>query len=248
MHCHFAIEKIWAYVTEIDQYIDRKKPWTLAKEARKDELSAVMTTLVEAVRLICVLAFPFIPAAVEKIWRGYGFGRIQDTKAFSGKDFAKIPFLISEHALAEQKLMIFPRIEIKAETVSESLPDKPAQEIPPSPPSSKEGGASLVDIADFSKIDLRVAKVLAAERVEKADKLLKLQVEIGAETRQIIAGIAEHYPPEALVGKRIVVVANLKPAKIRGIESRGMLLAAKAGGKLFIVTPDGEIDSDAKVG
>jgi methionyl-tRNA synthetase len=249
MHCHFAIEKIWAYVTEIDQYIDRKKPWSLAKDAaKKDELSTVMTTIVEAVRLVCALVFPFIPAAAEKIWKGYGFDRVQDIKTLSEKDFANTSFIAKPHALSEQKLMIFPRIESKPEA-GDVVPVKPAKEtFPPSKGETPGEGAPLVDIADFSKIDLRVAKILQAERVEKADKLLKLQVEIGTETRQIVAGIAEYYAPETLVGKRIVVVVNLKPAKIRGIESRGMLLAAKAGGKLLIVTPDGEIDSGAKVG
>ncbi len=108
--------------------------------------------------------------------------------------------------------------------------------------------APFIDIKDFAKVDLRVAKVLSAEKVEGADRLLKLQIELGAETRQIISGIAQHYKPEDLIGKKVIVVVNLKPAKIRGVESFGMLLAAKEGDKLILATTDGDIASNAKVG
>ena len=99
----------------------------------------------------------------------------------------------------------------------------------------------LIDISDFGKVKLTIAEVLTAEKVEGADKLLKLQIDIGSEKRQIVAGIAEHYTPEQIIGKRVVVVKNLKPAVIRGVESNGMLLAAKKGKKLCVVTPDGDL-------
>lgn len=238
---HLAVEKIWAFVTDVDQYIDRKQPWTLAKDAAKaGELSVVMATLVEALRRVAILIAPFIPSASEKIWHAYGFERVKNWAQISYADLAMS--LTGSHALAEQKLAVFPRIEAPKVEPAATEPVK-AQE-----PKVVVDEVATIEIADFAKIDLRVGLVKAAERVEKADKLLKLQVEIGAETRQVIAGIAEHYAPEQLVGKRIVVVANLKPAKIRGIESRGMLLAAKADGKLLIVTPDGDIATNAKVG
>jgi methionine--tRNA ligase beta chain len=153
---------------------------------------------------------------------------------------------------AEQKLAIFPRIEYKSEAKVEGADAKSVTKTAESEQLAKSvatvSESGVIDIADFGKIDLRVAKILSAEKVEKADKLLKLQVELGSETRQVIAGIAAHYKPEDLVGKKIILVANLKPAKIRGIESYGMLLAAKDGEKLFVITPDGEIGSGAKVG
>lgn len=238
---HLAVEKIWAFITDVDQYIDRKQPWTLAKDAAKaGELSVVMATLVEALRRVAILIAPFIPSASEKIWHAYGFERVKNWAQISYADLAMS--LTGSHALAEQKLAVFPRIEAPKTEPAVAEPVK-AQE-----PKVVVDEVATIDIADFAKIDLRVGLVKSAERVEKADKLLKLQVEIGAETRQVIAGIAEHYAPEQLLGKSIVVVANLKPAKIRGIESRGMLLAAKADGKLLIVTPDGDIATNAKVG
>lgn len=238
---HLAVEKIWAFITDVDQYIDRKQPWTLAKDAAKaGELSVVMATLVEALRRVAILIAPFIPSASEKIWHAYGFERVKNWAQISYADLAIS--LTGSHALAEQKLAVFPRIEAPKMEPAVAEPVK-AQE-----PKVVVDEVATIDIADFAKIDLRVGLVKSAERVEKADKLLKLQVEIGAETRQVIAGIAEHYAPEQLLGKSIVVVANLKPAKIRGIESRGMLLAAKADGKLLIVTPDGDIATNAKVG
>ena len=106
----------------------------------------------------------------------------------------------------------------------------------------------LIDINEFAKVKLKTAKVLTAERVEGADKLLKLQIEVGSEKRQLIAGVAQFYTPEDMVGKTIVIVANLKPAVIRGIDSAGMLLAAKAGKKLALVTVDGDIPSGASIG
>lgn len=107
--------------------------------------------------------------------------------------------------------------------------------------------STLIDITDFAKIDLRIAEIKQAEKVEGADKLLKLQIDIGGEERQIAAGIAKHYTPEALVGKKIVVVANLKPAKLRGIESNGMLLAASTTESIVILTPEKDIPSGSKV-
>ena len=109
-------------------------------------------------------------------------------------------------------------------------------------------GKELIEIQDFSKVDLRVAKIVAAERVPNTDKLLRLQIELGGARRQIIAGIAKDYAPESLIGRSIVVVANLKPTKLRGELSEGMLLAAKANGKLTLLTVDGDIDSGAAVG
>lgn len=253
MNCHLAIEKIWAYVTAIDQYIDRKQPWVLAKDASgKNELPIVMRTLVEAVRLVAILIHPFIPAAAEKIWQGYNFNHFQNFSEISILDMElkHIPFLNEDLQFTEQKLALFPRIERQPEDKAEGAAAKSstAKSEQPAKASVSPSEPGVIDISDFGKIDLRVAKILSAEKVEKADKLLKLQVELGPETRQVIAGIAAHYKPEDLVGKKIILVANLKPAKIRGIESYGMLLAAKDGEKLFVVTPDGEIASGAKVG
>ncbi|MDM7971581.1 MAG: methionine--tRNA ligase subunit beta, partial [candidate division Zixibacteria bacterium] len=128
---------------------------------------------------------------------------------------------------------------------------KRQQEAPPAtaaaPPPAEGSADGLIDIADFGRVQLRVAEVLRAERVPGADRLLRLQISLGDETRQIVAGVAEHYTPEQITGRRIVVVANLKPATIRGLESRGMLLAAKKGKVLRLVVPDGDLPPGAAI-
>jgi methionyl-tRNA synthetase len=129
---------------------------------------------------------------------------------------------------------IFPRLEKK----------RPADSKPRETKKSEDG---LLDIADFSRAKLRVAQVISAEKVEGTDKLLKLQIDLGKEQRQIVAGVAQFYTPEQITGKKITVVTNLKPAKIRGVESNGMLLAAKSGEKLFLLTPDGDLPPGAKI-
>jgi methionyl-tRNA synthetase len=123
----------------------------------------------------------------------------------------------------------------------------PAQPVPATPASPAPVGVVLAEYADFQKIQFRTARILEAERVEGADKLLKLQIDVGGERRQIVAGVAQHYDPAVLPGKTIVVVANLKPAKIRGVESNGMLLAASVGKELKLITVDGELPSGAVV-
>jgi methionyl-tRNA synthetase len=134
---------------------------------------------------------------------------------------------------------VFPRLDPEGKPV-DILPAKPAVAETPD-----EG---LIDISEFGKVKLAVAEVLTAARVEGADRLLRLEIKVGEETRPLVAGIAQHYQPEQLVGRRIIIVKNLKPAKIRGIESRGMLLAAKKDGKVVLLTTDGEIASGAEVG
>lgn len=239
LNFHSGLEKAMGYLTKIDQYIDRKAPWTLAKESKTDELSVVLTTLIEAIRQVSILLSAVIPGATEKAWCELGFGDQNSFLHLTKESLEAVPYLTSEFKLETKKLMLFPRIEKKEEKVEQPKPEKKT---------SKTNEAPLIDIEDFLKVDLRVAKILQAERVEGADKLFRLQVELGEEKRQIVAGIAEHYQADDLVGQSVVLVANLKPAKIRGVESHGMLLAAKKGKKLTVVSPLSEIPSNAKVG
>ena len=135
---------------------------------------------------------------------------------------------------------LFPRIPVEEEAKPAPAPkQEKVKEVPP---------VELIGIEDFAKVQLKTAKVLKAEKAENSDKLLKLQLEVGDEVRQIVSGIAEYYAPEAIIGKTIVLVANLKPAVIRGIESNGMLLAAKKGKKLTLVTLDGDMPSGVIIG
>jgi methionyl-tRNA synthetase len=138
---------------------------------------------------------------------------------------------------------LFPKFEIPQEDAAEDAADNKAA--PVDSPSEQEDG--MIDFADFTKINLRVGQVIAAEKVEGADKLLKLSVDLGEETRQVVAGIATNYSPDELVGKRLVLVANLKPRTIFGLESQGMILAARDGDGIFVVSPDGFPASGAEV-
>lgn len=243
MQCHFAIEKIWAYISKIDQYIDVKQPWSLAKDpARADELSAVMTTLVEAIRLVSILVSPFIPVAAKKIWSAFGFEQFVTFENLRATEIQNIPFFKKNWQIPQEKLMVFPRIEHKTDGIPSSLPIQATAALPAT------NATGLITFDEFGKVKLKVARVLFAEKVEKADKLLKLQIDLGDEKRQIIAGVAEHYTPEQITGKSIVVVSNLKPAKIRGVESQGMLLAAKKDGKLTLVTVVDDMAPGADVG
>lgn len=234
---HLALEKLWSFISHIDQYIDERAPWALAKEGKTDELSVVMTTLVEAIRRVTVLASLIVPLGAQKIWQGLGFEQFCDFNELRFETATQTPSYGNSYTLPEKKLLLYPRIQKEEKPVEEKAPTKPAKE-----------QDNLIDISDFGKVELKVATILTAEKVEGADKLLKLQVEVGAEKRQVVAGIAEHYSPESLLQKQVVLVTNLKPATIRGVESHGMLLAAKKGKKLFVVSPENEIPSGAKVG
>lgn len=232
MDINAAIKDIWTLIGRANKYIDETSPWALAKdEAKRGRLNTVLYNLAETLRIIAILISPLMPVTSPKIWAQLGidsdFLAVTLTDA---KGWGKLPAGTKTGTLEP----IFPRIEDKAvETVA-----------PPIVPIKIEGKAALepttampeITIEDFAKMDLRVVKVLAAEKVAKADKLLKLTVDLGTEQRTIISGIAKHYAPEDLVGKDVVMIVNLKPAKIRGIESRGMVLAASSGEKLGLVT------------
>jgi methionyl-tRNA synthetase len=244
-----ALQEIWKFIGRANKYIDETMPWSLAKDpARKDRLSTVLYNLAEALRIISVHISPFMPNTPAKIRQQLGIADENLATWESVKTWGKLPAGLC----VERKEIIFPRIE-EPKDIAETAGDGEKQsddkqngveaQIKP----AKEAAANLVSIEEFAKLDLRVAEVLEAEKVKGADKLLKLRIKIGDESRQIVAGIAKHYAPEQLIGKKIVVVANLKPAKLRGIESQGMLLAASNAEKLTLITVDEDIESGAKV-
>ncbi|MBI3582137.1 MAG: methionine--tRNA ligase [Nitrospinae bacterium] len=215
---HLSLEKIINLCDTLNEVIQVNKPWDLAKDpSKKEELDKVLYVGVETIRLIGKSISPFMPESAEKLKRMLGLSDWGDWNWGGLKLGTKI--------IAGETL--FPRIdEKKAEEIKAMLaPKEPAQ---------KAEGQAQITYEDFMKADLRTGVVVSAEPVEKSKKLLKLQVDLGSETRQIVAGIAEHYKPEDLAGKTVVVVANLKPAKLMGVESRGMLLAANDEGKLVL--------------
>ncbi|MGI6038456.1 MAG: methionine--tRNA ligase [Limnochordia bacterium] len=231
-----ALATIWRFVGAVNKYIDEAAPWVLAREDRQEELSRVMYNLAEALRVIALYIYPFIPRTAQTFWERLGY---TDKIAAHRLSEAAWGGLSAGVQLSSGK-PLFPRIEVEEEV--EEAPAEPAPKAPA--PETKE----QISIEDFAKLDLRIAHVLEADKVKGADKLLKLQVDLGGERRQIIAGIATNYRPEDLVGKQIVMVANLKPAKLRGEVSQGMLLAAiNPEGKPCLLTPDSSLPAGSKV-
>ncbi len=220
-----ALDEIINYIRSINKYLEVRQPWHLIK-SDKTAAGTVLFTALEGLRLAATLLEPIMPQKIAELLNAlpvdenkppFEWGRIK-----SGVTLGELPIL-------------FPRIDKIA---------KPMVEPPSTPPQPAE---PLITIDDFAKIKLTTAKVLTAEKVPDATKLLKLTIDIGTEKRQIVAGIAEYYSPEQIVGKTIVVVANLQPATIRGIKSEGMLLAAKKDGKLTLLSSLEPIEPGAKI-
>lgn len=217
---------IWEVVTQMNRYIVEEQPWVLAKSVdQKTRLDRVLYNTCEALRIIAILVSPVIPDAAGEIWKQLGLessvsgARLPDLQWGGLKPGTKLGALAS----------VFPRIEEKGEETVTEPESKPEGQ--PQPPPQPE----LISIDDFMKAGLRVAEVKEAEKVKGSKRLLKLTVDLGAETRTLVAGIAEAYTPEELIGRQVVVVTNLKPAKLMGVESQGMVLAASVDGKPVLV-------------
>lgn len=253
MELNQAIKDVWNLIGRANKYIDETAPWILAKDpAQAERLQAVMYNLAEALRIIAILIAPFVPVTAPKIYEQLGLGKPESffmADAVWGK--------LATGTKVQKGEPLFPRIEVTeaGETVIAATKKTAAKAIKAESPKAEAkkepkpaaAAAGEITIDDFAKIDLRVATVIAAERVPKTDKLIKLQVKIGDEERTIVSGIAQHYEPENLIGKNVIVIANLKPAKLRGIESRGMVLAASDGeGNLVLADAPG-IASGSKV-
>jgi methionyl-tRNA synthetase len=236
-----ALAEIWAQITHLNQKIVTFEPWVVAKHpARRAELEAFLYELLERVRLVAVFVFPVMPGAARRVFAMLGLGdREPPAEDRRGG-------LLKAGTPLGPVVPLFPRLENKEKPVSD---DKPAAAPPspqpagsvPTPPSDK------VDIAEFARIELRVAQVLEAEKIAGSKKLIRLQVDLGGERRQLVAGIAESYAPEALVGKKVAVVANLKPAKLMGVESNGMVLAASIDGRAVLLSFDTDVAPGTKI-
>ncbi len=229
-----ALEEIWKVVRRTNKYIDETMPWVLAKsEADSGKLDAVLYNLIESIRVISVLIQPFMIHTSRKIWEQINVAEGDATAWETSEKFGEFK--------AGTKITkgdaLFPRIDIQkelealAELSGPKEKDKePEKEYPPFKPE--------ITIDDFDKIDFRVATVLACEPHPNANKLLKLKLKVGNEERNVVSGLAKHYKPEELVGMQVILVANLKPVKLRGELSQGMILAASTGEKLALVTAD----------
>ncbi|WP_337615426.1 methionine--tRNA ligase [Megamonas funiformis] len=243
-----SIKLVWSFISRTNKYIDETTPWVLGKdEARKAELNRVLYDLVESLRAISVMIEPFIPTTARRIWAQLNLPQNFDEIRISDiEGWGKTPVGIQ----INKPEQLFPRIEIeeeKPEAKKEVKENKKAKkEEQKAPEKAKENEDGMIGIEDFSKIDLRVVEILAAEPVPKTDKLMKIQVSLGDEERTVVSGIAKHYKPEDLIGKHVVLVANLKPAKLRGVMSHGMLLAASKGDELQIVETTMPVGSKVK--
>lgn len=243
-----SIKLVWSFISRTNKYIDETTPWVLGKdEARKAELNRVLYDLVESLRAISVMIEPFIPTTARRIWAQLNLPQNFDEIRISDiEGWGKTPVGIQ----INKPEQLFPRIEIeeeKPEAKKEVKENKKAKkEEPKASEKAKENEDGMIGIEDFSKIDLRVVEILAAEPVPKTDKLMKIQVSLGAEERTVVSGIAKFYKPEDLIGKHVVLVANLKPAKLRGVMSHGMLLAASKGDELQIVETTMPVGSKVK--
>ena len=224
-----------------NKYFEAAAPWTLAKNGNIERLETVVYTAAEAMRRVAVLLDPVMPGKMKELRDMLGMNPELPATLESLHDKKNI---LSGSTVLDRS-GLFMRIQVEEPAAA---CQKPVKEKKVEKPANVVAAEELVEITDFARIKLKTAKVLTAERVEGADKLLKLSIEVGSEVRPLVAGVAQYYTPEEMVGKTIVIVANLKPAVIRGVESAGMLLAAKSGKKLSLVTVEGDIPSGANIG
>lgn len=241
MQFSLVLGDLWALVSRTNKYIDETQPWVLAKdEATKGQLASVMTHLAESLRQIATLAQPFMTNSPKQIAEQIGF-----TVDYLQWDYLGSFNVIKDGtSVIKTGIPIFPRLDVDVEVayIREQMRGSVQ-----TPQEEEESQTEEISIDDFFKVDLRVATVLSCEAVPKADKLLKLQLDMGYEKRQVISGIAQHYKPEDVIGKKVIVVANLKPVKLRGELSQGMILAGEKDGYLTLATVDEKLENGAQV-
>ena len=228
-----SIEAVMSLARRCNKYIDETMPWALAKdEEKKDRLSTVLYNLVEAIRFIGVLIMPFMPETGKKI--------LSQIKAENVSYESLSAFTEGASVTVGEATPLFARLDEakKLEEVSNDLFSEKKEEKKEEKKADKKDEVSEITIDDFAKVEMKVGIVLESKPVEGADKLLVSQIKIGDEVRQIVSGIAKYYKPEELVGKKVVVVTNLKPVKLRGVLSQGMILAASDGDKLSVLSPE----------
>lgn len=243
-----ALAEVMAIFRRANKYIDETAPWVLARdEASRDRLATVLYNLSESIIIGSSMLDCFMPTLAGKVIAQLGAEKRPFDK------LGEFGLLANGTKVTDKPEILFARLDVKeiTEKVNKMYEDRKQKEqsAAPAPAQDKpEGVATLIDIAQFKQVSLRVGHILTAEKVEKADKLLKFSVQVGDEVRTIVSGIAKYYTPEEMVGKQVVVVANLKPAKLRGIESQGMLLCAvTADGNVVLVSPEKSVPSGSEV-
>lgn len=236
-----ALAEIFTVFKRANKYIDETAPWVLAKDENKaDRLQTVMYNLAESIVIGASLLEPFMPETCARVVKMFG----TELRPYEGIE--RFGLIADGTKVAENTEILFRRLDIK-EVTEKAGAMYAARKTAVSTDDKKEIKPA-VTIDDFAKLDLRVAKVIRAEKVEKADKLLHLTIDVGGEERSIVSGIAKFYAPESVVGKDVIIIANLAPVKLRGIESQGMILCAEdKDGKVVIVSPETAVISGAEV-
>ena len=230
-----ALEEIWIYINSVNRYLAENEPWKMAKDgSQKERLGRTLYQAACALRGITYFVYPVLPASSKKIWQYLGEKNPLEEESYAELDF----FNLKADQTIQKFQPVFPRINLK-----DFLKEEESRRVSP----HKEESMDIITFDEFKRMDLRVGEILSAERVEGTEKLVKMSVNIGTETRQMIGGIADKYAPEELVGKKVIVIVNLKPAVIRGIESQGMLLAAEKDGKAIIPVFMEDVPAGAKV-
>jgi methionyl-tRNA synthetase len=245
-----ALESLWELVRGLNKYIDTQAPWSLHKENNGSRLATVMYSVLECMRKVAVHLWPVMPEAASAMLAQLG---VTDSPASLNLQMEAEGWgQLSAGTEVAKASNLFPRVEppAQAEAAPKAKQDAKvkATSTPALTPAAPQGPKEPIDFEDFQKIDLRVATVISAEPVPKADKLLLVKLDSGdAEPRQVVAGIAEFWKPEDLVGRQVVVVANLKPRKLRGVESQGMILAVKREGGLELLAPSAQVKPGSAV-
>ncbi len=247
-----ALNEIWGFIRRLNKYVDETAPWVLAKdESKKGLLAGIMYTLAEGLRIISVMIEPCMPDTPGKCRIQLGI----EGEELSAWDSIHSFGLLNREVSVTKGAVIFPRIDVKKEleaiektSGADKKAEKEAKKAEKKQEKKKKAEApSEIGIDDFGKVQMKVGKILECKPVENSDKLLVSQVKIGSETRQIVSGIAKWYSPDDLIGKKVIVVTNLKPVKLRGVFSQGMLLAASAGDRLVLAGVNGDIDDGADI-
>lgn len=247
-----ALEEIWKLIRRTNKYIDETMPWVLAKEEDKARLDTVLYNLTEALRIISILIKPFMEKTTVEIRKQLGLN--EEALWNDGKTWG----LIQPGTKVARGPAIFPRLEIEEELVrlndanqkliEERSKGKGKEKVEEVKEVVEEKEDEIITIDDFAKVKLKVAEVISCENHPKADRLYVLKLKLGEEERQVVSGIKDYYSPEDLVGKKVIVVTNLKPVKLRGVESKGMILAAEdSTGKLSLLSTLEDIDSGATI-
>ncbi|HKD50445.1 MAG TPA: methionine--tRNA ligase [Candidatus Acidoferrum sp.] len=256
-----ALETIWSVIGAADKYLTSEQPWALGNsEQEQSRKATVLWSTAELLRIVTVLAHPVLPASTEKVWSLLGLSSSVSTVELDGLRWGQ---LAPGKQLGPAQTL-FPRVD-KSEAIEriEAMANEELNPAPAAPPAKPVGsttpaGAATapqaaperIGIEDFAKVEMRVGQIKTAERIVGADKLLKLTVDIGTEIRQICAGIAQYYEPEKLIGRKVAVVVNLAPRKLRGVESNGMVIAAAVGPEgrpVLAGFPDEDVEVGARL-